>query len=214
MIFYQYTRSLCRKMVQIRRNFVTTCTVRSTRGAKLPVDATFSGRSMVEMLGVLAIIGVLSVGAIAGYQKAIKKYKLNKFATSYSVLLSNAIQLSSNVPDNKSSSYQGQITLLKKLNFIPEGMSVIEQKPSYINTGENVQIRDVFNNEILFFTRSGFGYTWGILARIQNTNYGFDICYITMTIAKEYSPYLNWVLREDFAANGGWSGTYFYGDEQ
>ena len=36
------------------------------------------GRSMVEMLGVLAIIGVLSVGAIAGYSKAMMKYKLNK----------------------------------------------------------------------------------------------------------------------------------------
>lgn len=33
---------------------------------------------MVEMLGVLAIIGVLSVGAIAGYSKAMLKYKLNK----------------------------------------------------------------------------------------------------------------------------------------
>ena len=38
-----------------------------------------SGRSMVEMLGVLAIIGVLSVGAISGYSKAMMKYKLNKF---------------------------------------------------------------------------------------------------------------------------------------
>ena len=28
------------------------------------------GRSMVEMLGVLAILGVLSVGGIAGYSKA------------------------------------------------------------------------------------------------------------------------------------------------
>ena len=37
-----------------------------------------NGRSMVEMLGVLAIIGVLSVGAIAGYGKAMFKYKLNK----------------------------------------------------------------------------------------------------------------------------------------
>ena len=41
-------------------------------------DATFSGRSMVEMLGVLAIIGVLSVGAMSGYSKAMMKYKLNK----------------------------------------------------------------------------------------------------------------------------------------
>lgn len=36
------------------------------------------GRSMVEMLGVLAIIGVLSVGGIAGYSKAMEKYKINK----------------------------------------------------------------------------------------------------------------------------------------
>ncbi|MBQ8672418.1 MAG: hypothetical protein IJ525_07860 [Alphaproteobacteria bacterium] len=37
-----------------------------------------SGRSMIEMLGVLAIIGVLSVGGIAGYSKAMMKYRINK----------------------------------------------------------------------------------------------------------------------------------------
>ncbi|MBQ2811478.1 MAG: type II secretion system protein [Alphaproteobacteria bacterium] len=37
-----------------------------------------SGRSMVEMLGVLAIIGVLSVGGIAGYSKAMFKHKFTK----------------------------------------------------------------------------------------------------------------------------------------
>lgn len=37
-----------------------------------------NGRSMIEMLGVLAIIGVLSVGGIAGYSKAMDKYKTNK----------------------------------------------------------------------------------------------------------------------------------------
>ena len=36
------------------------------------------GRSMIEMLGVLAIIGVLSVGGIAGYSKAMEKFKINK----------------------------------------------------------------------------------------------------------------------------------------
>ena len=36
------------------------------------------GRSMIEMLGVLAIIGVLSVGGIAGYFKAMEKFKINK----------------------------------------------------------------------------------------------------------------------------------------
>ena len=37
-----------------------------------------SGRSMIEMLGVLAIVGVLSVGGIAGYTKAMWQYKINK----------------------------------------------------------------------------------------------------------------------------------------
>ena len=36
------------------------------------------GRSMIEMLGVLAIIGVLSVGGIAGYSKAMEKIHVNK----------------------------------------------------------------------------------------------------------------------------------------
>ena len=36
-----------------------------------------SGRSMIEMLGVLAIIGVLSVGGIAGYSKAMTKYRIH-----------------------------------------------------------------------------------------------------------------------------------------
>lgn len=37
-----------------------------------------SGRSMVEILGVLAVIGVLSVGAVAGYLLSINKYRANE----------------------------------------------------------------------------------------------------------------------------------------
>ena len=35
------------------------------------------GRSMIEMLGVLAIVGVLSVGGLAGYSKVMHQYKIN-----------------------------------------------------------------------------------------------------------------------------------------
>ncbi|MBQ8557453.1 MAG: hypothetical protein IJ440_01510, partial [Alphaproteobacteria bacterium] len=35
------------------------------------------GRSMVEMLGVLAVTGVLSVGGIMGYRFAMDKYRAN-----------------------------------------------------------------------------------------------------------------------------------------
>lgn len=48
-----------------------------------------SGRSMVEMLGVLAIIGVLSVGGISGYSKAMAKFKLTKAQDQLSMLLMN-----------------------------------------------------------------------------------------------------------------------------
>ena len=36
-----------------------------------------SGRSMIEMLGVLAIVGVLSAGGIAGYSMAMQSHKTN-----------------------------------------------------------------------------------------------------------------------------------------
>ena len=38
------------------------------------------GRSMVEMLGVLAIIGVLSIGGIAGYSMSMRKHRANQIA--------------------------------------------------------------------------------------------------------------------------------------
>lgn len=48
-----------------------------------------SGRSMVEMLGVLAIIGVLSVGGISGYSKAMAKFKMSKAMDQMSMLVAN-----------------------------------------------------------------------------------------------------------------------------
>ena len=50
------------------------------------------GRSMIEMLGVLAIVGVLTVGGIAGYSKAMEQYKLNKVLNQYSHLLQGLIE--------------------------------------------------------------------------------------------------------------------------
>ncbi len=47
---------------------------------------TEGGRSMVEMLGVLAIIGVLSVGGIAGYTMAMNKYKANEIVNGISTM--------------------------------------------------------------------------------------------------------------------------------
>ena len=50
------------------------------------------GRSMIEMLGVLAIIGVLSVGGIAGYSKAMEKFKVNKLLYEYNTLIMGLLE--------------------------------------------------------------------------------------------------------------------------
>lgn len=44
---------------------------------------------MIEMLGVLAIVGVLSVAGIAGYSKAMAKYKTNKLIDQVSTIVAN-----------------------------------------------------------------------------------------------------------------------------
>lgn len=56
-----------------------------------------SGRSMIEMLGVLAIIGVLSVGGIAGYSKAMQKWRTNKIIADYNMLISGLFEYRENI---------------------------------------------------------------------------------------------------------------------
>ncbi len=64
---------------------------------------TEGGRSMVEMLGVLAIIGVLSVGGIAGYKMAMNKYRANEIlngASMRAMIVSAQLQRNSNATPN------------------------------------------------------------------------------------------------------------------
>jgi len=85
-----------------------------------------TGRSMVEMLGVLAIIGVLSVGAIAGYQKAMFKYKMNKTINEISTMVQNYRTHCAghqNVCQMSLISYtESAIKILKTLQIIPDHM--------------------------------------------------------------------------------------------
>ena len=48
-----------------------------------------SGRSMIEIIGVLAVVGVLSVGGIAGYIKAMEKINTNKLIEDVAFTLRN-----------------------------------------------------------------------------------------------------------------------------
>ncbi len=76
------------------------------------------GRSMIEMLGVLAIVGVLSVGGIAGYSKAMNKFKTNKAIDQINMLSTNIRTLFSS-----QGNYKGMTPkLLAKAGVLPAEM--------------------------------------------------------------------------------------------
>ena len=87
-----------------------------------------SGRSMIEMLGVLAIIGVLSVGGIAGYSKAMSKYRINKTADQITQIINGVRTLYSGQKN-----YAGlNNTVLRKAKILPE--SAFEGSTSFSAT--------------------------------------------------------------------------------
>ena len=85
----QCGRSLLSKCAGYTQYFLSDVYTNSTRTKKAQVETVQSGRSMIEMLGVLAIVGVLSVGGIAGYSKAMMKFKINKIAAQVSQIATN-----------------------------------------------------------------------------------------------------------------------------
>ena len=156
----------------------------------VPLYAISSGRSMVEMLGVLAIIGVLSVGAISGYSKAMMKYKLNKHAESFNLLLNNALQNLSSFGD-KTSSYVHHAELLHKLGLIPDGISY-----------KNNKLYDIFGNEIAVYTTptSDSSYKYGMRIIFADSDFNSQVCQNFVQTAKENRANLKFINRYDSAA--------------
>ncbi len=89
---------------------------------KFSTDSTSCGRSMIEMLGVLAIIGVLSVGGIAGYTKAMQMYRSNQQKAALTTLLTSAIELKPNLYSMLTSKNTMITYVFDALGQIPEGM--------------------------------------------------------------------------------------------
>ena len=94
-----------------------------------------SGRSMIEMLGVLAIIGVLSVGGLAGYAKAMSKYRTNKSIEQITQIVASTRNLFSGHKDYSAlgignsgsktcSLEQMNLALISKGHLVPEEMMV------------------------------------------------------------------------------------------
>ncbi len=80
------------------------------------------GRSMIEMLGVLAIIGVLSIGGIAGYTKAMIMWRSNVQRNMLSELISEIIRFKSNFSNDYNEAGEVDLTsLFGEMGLLPEG---------------------------------------------------------------------------------------------
>ena len=66
---------VCHSQIKMSSSCHSRAITRESRKHECRIE---SGRSMVEMLGVLAIIGVLSIGGIAGYSYGMDKYRANE----------------------------------------------------------------------------------------------------------------------------------------
>ncbi len=103
-----------------------------------------SGRSMIEMLGVLAIIGVLSVGGIAGYSKAMNKFKTNKVADQVSMLVANIKTMYA-----QQNTYEGLSNgTAISLGVVPDEL-VVKTKDESNN--EKTELLNSFNGPVFIF---------------------------------------------------------------
>ena len=147
-------------------------------------DSVCAGRSMVEMLGVLAIIGVLSVGAIAGYSKAMNKYKINKTIETANQLLATvftkfATDKSLLYADNNA--YLTQIIV--KSGWVPDGLKPYENVPN--------QLQDSLGNDVWIFTDvylKTIGIGWDFKKSQQ------ELCYNFLSLAKGWNDSLSRVI--------------------
>ena len=81
------------------------------------------GRSMIEMLGVLAIVAVLTVGGIAGYSKAMTMWKIDKWKDNFTMMMTNLkVAFSNSRSYNNGAPGVNMVTFFKEINVIPDNM--------------------------------------------------------------------------------------------
>jgi len=113
-----------------------------------------TGRSMIEMLGVLAIIGVLSAGGISGYSRAMEKYRLNRALEEISFMVDELLHYTKDFHDG---SGQNLISVAEALNLIPGSW-----------TNHQAYLRDNMRNVIYLRSCTDLSCSWTFYYNFQN----------------------------------------------
>ncbi|MBR1915990.1 MAG: hypothetical protein IJ830_06120 [Alphaproteobacteria bacterium] len=141
-----------------------------------------NGRSMVEMLGVLAIIGVLSAGALAGYSKAMTQHRLNKHADEISYLMATVIF-------NADKLKEGSDDMIDELRALNAYTWPIEIK----STSSQQYVLDSFHNNLFFENHAKHGGGYAIEVELIQSDFMPKICYNYINVFKNLAQDLDMI---------------------
>ena len=171
-----------------------------------------SGRSMIEMLGVLAIIGVLSVGGIAGYSKAMEMWKIDKIVNEFSYLLAGLMEHSEQL--TKMSNQNPALTCIGQFveaaNLVPESWKHVSPCNFENSIGDGVGTYTRNGMEAVEFTLGGSSDEYYEPGKRRNESFSARKC---KAMFKDLVQPLHEALGVAFFIRTGSDWLRYYGDK-
>ena len=163
---------------------------------------TQCGRSMIEMLGVLTIIGVLSVGGIQGFSKAMEMYHWNKALREWDILVNTMVKYKSELHINNNPP-EGEdklslIPILKATGDLPDDMPT-EENDSYL--------MDALGNRLRIYSHNTGYIGIGYFATKNN----YTACRMFLTIGSRYYNIVDKIQIYTIDDNPAKKNNHFYG---
>ncbi len=124
-----------------------------------------SGRSMVEMLGVLAVIGVLSMTGFAGYRYAINKHRANTILNEINMRWVVAQQqMTLNIP----------VSMSEFNDVILDNIEIALYEPENTQNIATLELSNVPTDVLYHLLRPGSGF-WNLPITYLNVELGKDV---------------------------------------
>lgn len=147
------------------------------------------GRSMIEMLGVLAIIAVLSVGGLNGFSKAMRIYRSAVQKETLEQILANMVKIRNNL-NYKVTTFDNISYLFAAMGELPDGVTLKDSR-LYDKSGNSFT---VYFGKNTWKTPTGTDWAFEYHVRVnweQKDNLtsptAFDSCINTLEVAKANS---------------------------
>lgn len=139
-----------------------------------------SGRSMIEMLGVLAIVGVLTAGGVAGFSKALLTYRYNKALAEWDALVNAVTKYNSQLRINDGSvNMLSLLPIFQAAGDLPDKMVAKNlQDKDCENLKDDCYVVDSLGNKISVYSHSTR------YVGIRSDNNGYETCRLFLNIVK------------------------------